>query len=168
MSLSLISKVEEEGRGRIERSEPGAGGSFNIRDREWQRTWKWPCPSHFVCEMAAQQDDAVFSIDPSEFVATGEMANSFFDRSAAECQALDEDGDQPSSSPSSGGRIRFHPFIRTVQKIVLYETKSRFYIVGSNSTQDRDALNQFNLRYARRRPCPTLASMQIVAPDSSP
>ena len=94
--------------------------------------------------MAAHQDDAVFSIDPSEFVATEEMANSFFDRSAVECQALDEDGDLPaSSSPSSsssGGRIRFHPFIRTVQKIVLYETKSRFYIVGSNNAQDRDAL----------------------------
>ena len=90
--------------------------------------------------MAAHQDDAVFSIDPSEFVATEEMANSFFDRSAVECQAIDEDGDLPASSSSSGGRIRFHPFIRTVQKIVLYETKSRFYIVGSNNAQDRDAL----------------------------
>ena len=91
------------------------------------------------CKMAAQQNDAVFSIDPSEFVATADVANSFFDRSAVECQAIDEDGDLPASS-SSGGRIRFHPFIRTVQKIVLYETKSRFYIVGSNNAQDRDAL----------------------------
>ena len=92
--------------------------------------------------MAAQQNDAVFSIDPSEFVATADVANSFFDRSAVECQALDEDGDQPATSSSSGGRIRFHPFIRTVQKIVLYETKSRFYIVGSNNAQDRDAINR--------------------------
>ena len=87
----------------------------------------------------------MFSIDPSEFVASEEMADSFFDRSAVDCQALDEDDDdqqqqQPASpSPSSGGRIRFHPFIRTVQKIVLYETKSRFYIVGSNNAQDRYA-----------------------------
>ena len=92
--------------------------------------------------MAAQQNDAVFSIDPSEFVATADVANSFFDRSAVECQALDEDGDHPATSSSSGGRIRFHPFIRTVQKIVLYETKSRFYIVGSNNAQDRDAINR--------------------------
>ena len=97
--------------------------------------------------MATHRDDAVFSIDPSEFVASEEMADSFFDRSAVDCQALDEDDDdqqqQPASPspPSSGGRIRFHPFIRTVQKIVLYETKSRFYIVGSNNAQDRYAQN---------------------------
>ena len=91
--------------------------------------------------MATHRDEAVFSIDPSEFVASEEMADSFFDRSAVDCQALDEDDDddqQPASqSQSSRGRIRFHPFIRTVQKIVLYETKSRFYIVGSNNAQDR-------------------------------
>ena len=101
-------------------------------------------PSPHTFEMAAHRDEAVFSIDPSEFVASEDMADSFFDRSAVDCQALDEDEDdqqqQPASpSPSSGGRIRFHPFIRTVQKIVLYETKSRFYIVGSNNAQDRCA-----------------------------
>ena len=100
--------------------------------------------------MATHRDEAVFSIDPSEFVASEEMADSFFDRSAVDCQALDEDdeGDnqqQPASPspPYSGGRIRFHPFIRTVQKIVLYETKSRFYIVGSNNAQDRCAQDTY-------------------------
>ena len=95
--------------------------------------------------MATRRDEAVFSIDPSEFVASEEMADSFFDRSAVDCQALDEDdAQQPASpSPSSGGRIRFHPFIRTVQKIVLYETKSRFYIVGSNNAQDRCAQDTY-------------------------
>lgn len=31
--------------------------------------------------------------------------------------------------------VDFHPFIRSVQKIVVYETKSRFFVVGSNPTQ---------------------------------
>ena len=103
--------------------------------------------------MAIPQDDAVSAIDPYEFVATEEMAKSFFDRSAVECQALDEDGgDQPASPSSSGGAIRFHPFIRTVQKIVLYETKSRFYIVGSNNAQDRKANKNIHLPSPPIRP----------------
>jgi hypothetical protein len=31
----------------------------------------------------------------------------------------------------------FHPIISSIQKIALYETKSKFYLVGSNNTQTR-------------------------------
>ena len=34
-------------------------------------------------------------------------------------------------------KINFHPFTRSVQKIVVYETKTRFYIVGSNEEQTK-------------------------------
>ncbi|XP_063990283.1 polyphosphoinositide phosphatase [Diachasmimorpha longicaudata] len=33
--------------------------------------------------------------------------------------------------------IIFHPIISSIQKIALYETKSRFYLMGSNNTQTR-------------------------------
>ena len=34
-----------------------------------------------------------------------------------------------------GGRALFRPAVKTLQRIALYETKSRFYLVGSNNTQ---------------------------------
>jgi hypothetical protein len=33
--------------------------------------------------------------------------------------------------------MKFHPLVRSVQKIVVYETKTRFYIVGSNEDQSK-------------------------------
>lgn len=33
--------------------------------------------------------------------------------------------------------VHFHPIISCIQKIALYETKSKFYLVGSNNTQTR-------------------------------
>ncbi|XP_012265419.2 polyphosphoinositide phosphatase isoform X1 [Athalia rosae] len=38
---------------------------------------------------------------------------------------------------SSRPNITFHPIISSIQKIALYETKSRFYLIGSNITQSR-------------------------------
>ena len=35
------------------------------------------------------------------------------------------------------GECQFLPFIRTMQRIVLYMTKSRIYIVGSNNMQTK-------------------------------
>ena len=37
----------------------------------------------------------------------------------------------------SEGDCQFMPFIRTVQRIVLYMTKSRIYIVGSNNMENK-------------------------------
>ena len=37
----------------------------------------------------------------------------------------------------SDGECQFLPFIRTMQRIVLYMTKSRIYIVGSNNMQTK-------------------------------
>lgn len=34
-------------------------------------------------------------------------------------------------------QIMFHPIISSIQRIALYETKSRFYLIGSNNTQTR-------------------------------
>ncbi|KAJ9595423.1 hypothetical protein L9F63_013382, partial [Diploptera punctata] len=34
-------------------------------------------------------------------------------------------------------KIVFHPIISSIQKIALYETKARFYLIGSNNTQTR-------------------------------
>lgn len=33
--------------------------------------------------------------------------------------------------------VVFHPIISSIQKIALYETKSRFYLMGSNNTLTR-------------------------------
>ena len=33
--------------------------------------------------------------------------------------------------------LTFHTFTRSVQKIVIYETKTRFFIVGSNEDQTK-------------------------------
>ncbi|KAJ2949841.1 hypothetical protein O0L34_g11156 [Tuta absoluta] len=33
--------------------------------------------------------------------------------------------------------VRFHPIISSIQRIALYETKARFYLIGSNNTQTR-------------------------------
>lgn len=38
---------------------------------------------------------------------------------------------------AAGGDCHFMPFIRTVQRIVLYMTKSRIYIVGSNNMENK-------------------------------
>ena len=38
---------------------------------------------------------------------------------------------------SASAEIAFHPFVRTVQKIVVYETKHRYYVVGSNPEQTK-------------------------------
>ncbi|PNF18467.1 Polyphosphoinositide phosphatase [Cryptotermes secundus] len=34
-------------------------------------------------------------------------------------------------------KVVFHPIISSIQKIALYETKARFYLIGSNNTQTR-------------------------------
>ncbi|XP_069675113.1 polyphosphoinositide phosphatase isoform X2 [Periplaneta americana] len=34
-------------------------------------------------------------------------------------------------------KVMFHPIISSIQKIALYETKARFYLIGSNNTQTR-------------------------------
>ncbi|XP_021930224.1 polyphosphoinositide phosphatase isoform X2 [Zootermopsis nevadensis] len=34
-------------------------------------------------------------------------------------------------------KVLFHPVISSIQKIALYETKARFYLIGSNNTQTR-------------------------------
>ena len=31
----------------------------------------------------------------------------------------------------------YHPAVKTIQRIALYETKSRFYVVGSNNVQSK-------------------------------
>jgi hypothetical protein len=58
-------------------------------------------------------------VDQSEFVASAEKADIFFEKAASDCSSEKaKDGDHRDDG------IRFHPFIRTVQKIVLYETRS--------------------------------------------
>eukprot|EP00094_Tigriopus_californicus_P011616 TCALIF_11221-PA protein Name:"Similar to Fig4 Polyphosphoinositide phosphatase (Mus musculus)" AED:0.27 eAED:0.27 QI:0/0/0/0.63/0.9/0.72/11/0/1202 len=39
------------------------------------------------------------------------------------------------SSISRASQIRFHSFVKTVQRIVIYETRARYYVVGSNNTE---------------------------------
>ncbi|UYV76305.1 FIG4 [Cordylochernes scorpioides] len=39
--------------------------------------------------------------------------------------------------PSEGSHVQVHPLFRTMQKMALYETKTRFYIIGSNNTQTK-------------------------------
>ena len=41
------------------------------------------------------------------------------------------------NEPKVVGDCQFMPFIRTMQRIVLYMTKSRIYIVGSNNTETK-------------------------------
>lgn len=37
----------------------------------------------------------------------------------------------------SGEPSSHHPAVKTIQRIALYETKSRFYVVGSNNAQSK-------------------------------
>ena len=91
-------------------------------------------------------------LSPSEFSCDFSKASAYFDSVANSCrqgekeeEEEEEDGEESEGEGLMMRRLlgpprrprRFHPFIRTVQKIVLYETRSRFYVVGSNNTQTR-------------------------------
>ena len=44
--------------------------------------------------------------------------------------------DAPTNCDNDGDNF-YRPAVKTIQRIALYETKSRFYVVGSNNTQSR-------------------------------
>jgi len=50
-------------------------------------------------------------------------------------RAVPSVGGSAGRTDGSSGATTFIPFIRTVQRIVLYETKTRIYVVGSNNTE---------------------------------
>lgn len=39
------------------------------------------------------------------------------------------------STTTQASQMRFHTFVKTVQRIVIYETRARYYVVGSNNTE---------------------------------
>ena len=55
------------------------------------------------------------------------------------------DDDLGRSSP-----VFYSPAVKTIQRIALYETKSRFYVVGSNNTQSRFRVLKIDRQDPRR------------------
>ena len=47
------------------------------------------------------------------------------------------ENEEKSTSQFNSKPIFYNPAVKTIQRIALYETKSRFYVVGSNNTQSR-------------------------------
>ena len=47
------------------------------------------------------------------------------------------ENEEQSTSEFNSKPIFYNPAVKTIQRIALYETKSRFYVVGSNNTQSR-------------------------------
>lgn len=46
--------------------------------------------------------------------------------------------------------VFYSPAVKTIQRIALYETKSRFYVVGSNNTQSRFRVLKIDRQDPRR------------------
>eukprot|EP00095_Tigriopus_kingsejongensis_P006225 maker-scaffold301_size216225-snap-gene-0.18 protein:Tk06225 transcript:maker-scaffold301_size216225-snap-gene-0.18-mRNA-1 annotation:"polyphosphoinositide phosphatase isoform x2" len=72
---------------------------------------------------------------PSRPVSTAELE----DAEEVTVEDLLDEPDSPRSGPESPisreSHTKFHAFVKTVQRIVIYETRSRYYVVGSNNTE---------------------------------